>query len=144
MAARVIRKYGNRRLYDTAGKRYVNLEEIAEMIRGGADVQVLDAAAGDDITASILTQIVVEETRTGGAGLPVEILRELIASGQAQRDVLAYYMRSALDTYRRAQQAPVEFLRSLFAPRTQDATEVEELRRRVEELERRLSGKDAA
>ncbi len=143
MAARIIRKYGNRRLYDTVGKRYVNLDEIAQMIRDGAEVQVIDAGTNEDLTASILTQIVIEQTRTHGAGLPVEILRELIASGQAQRDVLAYYMRSALDTYRRAQHAPVEFLRSLFAPRTQEGSEVEELRRRVEELERRLSANGA-
>ena len=142
MAARVIRKYGNRRLYDTAGKRYVNLEEISQMIREGAEIQVVDASSGEDLTASILTQIIVEETRTSGSGLPVEILRELIASGQAQRDVLALYLRSALDTYRRAQHAPVEFLRNLFTPRAQDAGEVDELRRRVEELERRLSAKD--
>ena len=142
MAERVIRKYGNRRLYDTAGKRYVNLEEIAQMIRDGGEIQVIDAGTGEDLTASILTQIIVEETRTRGAGLPVEILRELIASGQAQRDVLAYYMRSALDTYRRAQHAPVEFLRNLFNPRPHDGSEVEELRRRVEELERRLSAND--
>jgi polyhydroxyalkanoate synthesis repressor PhaR len=141
MATRVIRKYGNRRLYDTAGKCYVNLDEIAQMIRDGDDIKVVDSGNGEDLTRAILTQIIVEETRTGGGGLPVEILRELIAiSGKAQHDALANYLRTALDTYRRAQQVPVDFFRNLFAPRPGDGSEVDELRRRVEELEHRLSG----
>jgi polyhydroxyalkanoate synthesis repressor PhaR len=139
MAERVIRKYGNRRLYDTAGKCYVNLDEISRMIRDGDNVQVVDAKTGEDLTRSILTQIIVEETRTRDGGLPVEILRELVAlSDQTQHDVLAHYLRAALDTYRRAQQVPVDLMRSLLVRRPPDRTEVEELRRRVEELERRI------
>ena len=140
MAKRIIRKYGNRRLYDTTGKCYVNLDEIAQMIRGGDEMQVLDAKTGEDLTRGILTQIIVEQTRSRDGGLPVEILRELIAlSDKAQHDVLAYYLRTALETYRRAQHAPVEFMRTLFLPRPQESAQVEELRRRIEELERRLS-----
>jgi polyhydroxyalkanoate synthesis repressor PhaR len=140
MAVRLIRKYGNRRLYDTTGKCYVNLDEIAQMIRQGAEIQVIDARGGEDLTRAILTQIIVEETRTREGGLPLEILRELIAlSDKAQHDVLAHYLRTALDTYRRAQQVPVEFMRNLFTRRPQDSSEVEELRQRIEELERRLS-----
>ncbi len=139
MAQRVIRKYGNRRLYDTAGKCYVNLDEISRMIRNGDDVQVVDAKSREDLTRSILTQIIVEETRTRDGGLPLEILRELIAlSDQTQHDVLAHYMRAALDTYHRAQQVPVDLMRNLLPRRPPDRMEVEELRRRVEELERRL------
>ncbi len=139
MAERLVRKYGNRRLYDTTGKCYVNLDEVARMIRDGDNVQVVDAKTGEDLTRSILTQIVVEETRTHDGGLPVEILRELIAlSDQAQHDILTHYLRNALDTYRRAQDVPVGLMRTLFARRPQDATEVEELRRRIEELERQL------
>lgn len=139
MAERLIRKYGNRRLYDTAGKRYVNLDEVAEMVRDGDDIQVLDAKSGEDLTRAILTQIIVEETRTREGGLPVEILRELIAlTDKAQHDVLAFYLRTALETYRRARQAPSDLVHSLFPRRVQDHGEVEELRRRVEELERRL------
>ena len=140
MAARVIRKYSNRRLYDTTGKGYVNLDDIAQMIRGGADVQVIDARSGEDLTRAIMTQIIVEETRSHEGGLPVEILRELIAlSDKAQHDVLAHYLRTALDTYRRAQQLPVDFMRNLFAPWLHDGAQVEVLQRRIEELERRLS-----
>jgi polyhydroxyalkanoate synthesis repressor PhaR len=110
------------------------------MIRQGAEIQVIDARGGEDLTRAILTQIIVEETRTREGGLPLEILRELIAlSDKAQHDVLAHYLRTALDTYRRAQQVPVEFMRNLFTRRPQDSSEVEELRQRIEELERRLS-----
>jgi polyhydroxyalkanoate synthesis repressor PhaR len=140
MTVREIRKYGNRRLYDTVGKRYVNLDEIAGMIRDGAEIRVTDAKTGEDLTRSILTQIIVEETRTRNGGLPLEILRELVSlSGKAQHDVLAPYLQSALETYRRAQRMPRDFMRSLLGPGSQDDSEVEKLRRRVEELERRLA-----
>jgi polyhydroxyalkanoate synthesis repressor PhaR len=139
MAARIIRKYGNRRLYDTTGKCYVNLDEIAQMIREGAEIQVVDAKSGEDLTRAILTQVIMEQTRARNGGLPLEILRELIAlSDKAKHDVLEHYLRSALDTYRRAQQVP-GLVRNFFAPRPHDTSEVEELRRRVEELERRLA-----
>lgn len=134
----VIRKYGNRRLYNTAGKCYVNLDEVAQMIRGGSEIQVVDAKTGQDLTRAILTQIIVEETRSHNGGLPLEILRELIAlSDRAKTDILEHYLRTALEMYRRAQQAPVDFVRSLFTTKPAAPGELEELRRRVEELERR-------
>jgi polyhydroxyalkanoate synthesis repressor PhaR len=138
---KVIRKYGNRRLYDTAARSYVNLDQIAQMVRDGDEIQVVDAKTGDDLTRGILTQIIVEETRTHDGGLPLEILRELIAlSDKAKNDVFMWYMRTAFETYRRAQNLPVEFLRNLFAPKTSSGSgaEVEELRRRVSELESML------
>ena len=142
MTTTVIRKYGNRRLYNTAGKCYVNLEEVAQMIRSGGEIQVVDAKTGEDLTRAILTQIIVEETRSNNGGLPLEILKELIAlSDRAKTDILEHYLRTALETYRRAQQAPVEFVRSLFTIKPAGSSEVEELRRRVEELERKLAGK---
>jgi polyhydroxyalkanoate synthesis repressor PhaR len=144
MAARVIRKYGNRRLYDTTGKCYVNLDEIAQMIRSGDEIRVVDARTAEDLTRAILTQIISEETRTRDGGLPLEILRELIAlSDKAQHEVLAHYLHTALETYRRAQKVPVEFVRNLFAPKQHDGPEVDELRSRIEELERRLSAAKA-
>lgn len=138
---RLIRKYGNRRLYDTAAKRYVNLDEIAQMIRDGDEVQVVDAKTNDDLTRSILTQIIVEETKSRDGGLPLEILREFIAlSDKARHDGLMWYLRTAFDTYRRAQHAPIDFVRTIFTPRPHASdAQIEELRRRVEELERQLS-----
>ncbi len=141
----VIRKYGNRRLYDTNAKHYVNLDEIAQMVRDGDEVQVVDAKSGEDLTRSILTQIIVEDAKSHNGGLPLEILRELIAvSNTTKHDGLTWYLRTAFETYQRAQHAPVEFLRNLFAPRSQedDGAQVEELRKRIEKLEKLLAAKD--
>jgi polyhydroxyalkanoate synthesis repressor PhaR len=138
---RIIRKYGNRRLYDTTARRYVNLDEIAQVIRGGEEIQVVDAKTGEDLTRGILTQIIVEDSRTSGGGLPVEILKQLIAlSDKARSDLLTWYLRTAFETYRRAQQAPIEFMRGLFTSRpVEHDSQIEELRRRIEELERQLA-----
>jgi polyhydroxyalkanoate synthesis repressor PhaR len=142
MPGRVIRKYGNRRLYDTTAKRYVNLDEIASMIREHEEIQVVDAKTSEDLTRGILTQIIVEDSKTQNGGLPLEILRDLIAfSGTSKHEGLTWYLRSAFDTYKRAQHAPIEFMRSLFTPRSQDPDQIDELRHRIEELERMLGGK---
>ena len=141
---RIVRKYGNRRLYDTNAKHYVNLDEIAQMIRDGEEIQVVDAKSREDLTRSILTQIIVEDARNQNGGLPLDLLREIIAlSDKAKHDGLMWYLRTAFETYRRAQHAPVEFMRHLFAPRPSDGSgaQIDELRQRVEELERLLSAK---
>lgn len=126
----VVRKYGNRRLYDTSASRYVNLEELAEMIRGGADVQVVDAKTGRDLTRVTLTQIIVEDAKDKPSGLPLELLRQLIvASDQARQDFLMWYLQSAFDTYQKIQETvhdqlsgvrsaatlPLEAMREFFA-----------------------------
>jgi len=142
----VIRKYGNRRLYDTNAKRYVNLDEIAQMVRNGDEVQVVDAKSGEDLTRSILTQIIVEDAKTNNGGLPLEILRELIAvSNTTKHDGLTWYLRTAFETYQRAQHAPIEFLRNLFAPRSEEESgaQVEELRQRIEKLEKLLAAQNS-
>jgi polyhydroxyalkanoate synthesis repressor PhaR len=141
MELRTIRKYGNRRLYDAVAKQYVNLEEVAQMIRNGSEVRVVDAKTGEDLTREILTQIIVEETRSRNGGLPLEILRDLVAfSGKARHEGLVWTLRSALEAYRRAQHSPVELMRHLFSPRpAENESQIDELRQRVEELERQLS-----
>lgn len=142
MEPRIIRKYGNRRLYDTRTKQYVNLDEIAQIIRAGSDIQVVDAKSGEDLTRDILTQIIVEETRNRNGGLPLEVLKDLVAfSGKARHEGLVWTLRSALDAYRRAQNAPIEFMRSLLVSKP---SEVDELRHRVEELERLLHDRSSS
>ena len=64
----IIKKYENRRLYDSTNSRYVNLEEIAQMVRDGIDVQVVDAASGEDLTRMVLTQIIAENAKGSGFG----------------------------------------------------------------------------
>ena len=77
----VLKKYANRRLYDTETSAYVTLQEVADMIRKGRQVQVLEAKTKEDVTAFILTQIVLEEARNNNALLPVPLLHLIIQFG---------------------------------------------------------------
>ena len=102
----VIKKYGDRRLYDSSASRYVKLEDIAKMIRDGIDVQVVDARTGNDLTSMVLTQIVMENARDQETALPLQLLRQLVtASDQATHDFLSWYLNSTFDLYQKAQQA---------------------------------------
>ena len=69
----VIKKYENRRLYDSTNSRYVNLEEVAQLLQQGNDVQVIDASSGEDITRLILTQIIVEDAKTPESSFPLDL-----------------------------------------------------------------------
>ncbi len=73
----VIKKYGNRRLYDSSNSKYVNLDDIAGFIREGKEVQVVDAKTGRDLTRVTLTQIITEDAKEKPTGLPLELLRQL-------------------------------------------------------------------
>jgi len=135
---RVIRKYGNRRLYDTGESRYVTLDDVARLVRAGHDVQVLDAASGDDLTRLVLTQVILDEARQKRGELPVDFLRQLIvAEGQAVRDFFRWYVETALATAQRA--IPPVSLGDLFGrrPPPEPAT-VEELQRTIAGLKSRL------
>ncbi|MFN7989604.1 MAG: polyhydroxyalkanoate synthesis regulator DNA-binding domain-containing protein [Thermoanaerobaculia bacterium] len=101
----VVRKYENRRLYDTSSSRYVNLPEIAQLVREGTEVQVVDAKSGEDITRVILTQIIHEDARQKKGDLPLPFLRELVvASDRAFRDFVAWYADAALSAHRGARE----------------------------------------
>jgi polyhydroxyalkanoate synthesis repressor PhaR len=102
----VIKKYGNRRLYDTSASRYVNLDEIAAMVRNGTDVQVVDAKTGEDLTRATLMQVIAEDTKDQQSGLPLEMIRQLVmASDHVGREFIMWYLKSAFDTYHRVQGA---------------------------------------
>jgi len=79
--ARVIKRYGNRKLYDVEASEYVSLDQIAAIIRRGETVEVVDNVTGDDITAQTLTQVVLEEGRRGRHLLPTELLHDLLRRG---------------------------------------------------------------
>ena len=73
-----IKKYSNRRLYDTRQSRYINLEDIPAFLKEGNDVVVLDAGSGEDITAAVLLQLIVEREKRNIEGLPAELLKEFL------------------------------------------------------------------
>lgn len=147
----VIKKYENRRLYDTGASRYVNLDDVARMVRDGVDLQVVDARTGEDLTRVILTQIIMEDAKGHESGLPLELLRKLIvASDRATHDFLTWYLTTVTEMYQKAQSAlqtrPLDLVRNLFTaasiqppPVPLPAEEIEALRRRVQELESRLA-----
>jgi polyhydroxyalkanoate synthesis repressor PhaR len=158
-AAVLIKKYGNRRLYDTAGSRYVNLDDLAAMVRAGKEVRVVDAKTGHDLTRVTLTQIITEDAKDKPTGLPLELLRQLIvASDEVRQEFLMWYLKSAFDTYEKLQDAvqnrlsevqsailsPVDLMKRFLSatsslPQRNDPTiEVEALRKRVAELEAEL------
>jgi polyhydroxyalkanoate synthesis repressor PhaR len=100
----VIKKYANRRLYDTSGSRYINLEDIAALVRNGKGLQVVDAKTGEDITRVTLTQIIVEDAKEQPTGLPLELLRQLIvASDRVGQEFIMWYLKSAFDAYKKVQ-----------------------------------------
>ena len=102
--ARLIKKYSNRRLYDTAASRYVNLDQVAALVRRGHALKVVDAKTGEDLTRPVLTQIIVEDARQPDGGAPVEFLRDMIrATDRAQRDFFEWYLAAAAEAYRRVQ-----------------------------------------
>jgi len=100
----LVKKYGNRRLYDTASSRYVTLEELAEKIRAGADARVVDAKTNEDLTQTTLTQIILE-SRGAGRLLPVPLLMQLIRLGDdALAEFFGRYITWALEVYLQTKQ----------------------------------------
>ena len=100
----IVKKYSNRRLYDTEGSRYITLEELAEKIRLGAEVKVQDAKTGEDLTQVTLTQIILE-SRGAARLLPVPLLLQLIRMGDdALAEFFGRFLSTSLDLYFQAKQ----------------------------------------
>jgi polyhydroxyalkanoate synthesis repressor PhaR len=101
----VIKKYANRRLYNTKSSAYVTLEHLAEMVKDGADFVVYDAKTGEDITRSVLTQIIFEEESRGQNLLPIQFLRQLIRFyGDSMQAFVPSYLELSLDSFTRQQE----------------------------------------
>jgi len=100
-----IKKYANRRLYDTESSSYITLDKLAGMIRDGRDFEVLDAKSGEDITHQVLTQIIVDEESRGATMLPANFLRQLIGmyGGQSQ-SMVSPFLESAMDAFKKNQE----------------------------------------
>ena len=105
-SATVIKKYANRRLYNTATSTYVTLDDLAQMVKAGADFLVYDAKSGEDITRSVLTQIIFEEENKGAQTLlPVNFLRQLISVyGDSMQGLVPGYLEFSLDSLMKDQE----------------------------------------
>jgi polyhydroxyalkanoate synthesis repressor PhaR len=101
----VVKKYANRRLYNTESSSYITLDNLAEMVRKGRDFVVYDAKSGEDITRSVLTQIIVEEEGKGRAMLPTNFLRQLIGFyGDQMQSVVPRYLEQAMTAFSEQQE----------------------------------------
>ena len=101
----VVKKYANRRLYNTESSSYITLENLADMVRAGRDFVVYDAKTGDDITRSVLTQIIVEEEGKGHNLLPTNFLRQLIGFyGGGLQGVVPGYLDQAMKAFTQHQE----------------------------------------
>jgi polyhydroxyalkanoate synthesis repressor PhaR len=110
-----IKKYANRRLYNTATSCYVTLDYLAQLVKTGAEFAVYDAKTGEDITRSVLTHIIVEEEAKGHSMLPVSFLRHLISFyGDSLQVVVPRYLEHAMQTFARNQEQMRDYLRTAF------------------------------
>ena len=113
----VVKKYANRRLYNTETSSYITLDNLAEMIRAGRDFVVYDAKSGEDITRGVLTQIIVEEESKGSAMLPTAFLRQLIGFyGGNLQGVVPRYLEHAMTTFARQQQQMRQMMERTLSP----------------------------
>src|SRR5215475_13157714 len=101
-----IKKYANRRLYDTESSTYITLDKLAQMVREGREFEVVDAKSGEDITRQVLTQIIVEEEARGATMLPLNFLKQLIGLyGNSMQNFVPQYLEAAMDAFQRNQSA---------------------------------------
>lgn len=130
--ARLIKRYGSRKLYDTRESRYISLEEIAQLIRRGEDIQVVDNTTSEEVTAQTLTQIILEEGRNGRAHLPAELLHQLVRSG-------GQALNSGMEQVQKGLDRLVQRSMDRLAPLREAREETALLRRRLEALEQSLA-----
>lgn len=135
---RLVKRYPNRKLYDTLSSRYVTLEEIADMIREGEDVQVIDNKTQDDLTSVTLTQIIFEQEKQKKSLLPLPTLRSIIQSGGGKIvDFVSTGVSSISHAREEAEKKLKTAIESVSAiPSVQ--TEIRALRKKIDLLESQL------
>ncbi len=111
----VVKKYANRRLYNTATSSYVTLDDLAKLIKEGGDFVAHDAKSGEDITRSVLTQIIVEQEQKGQNLLPISFLRQLISFyGDSMQFLVPGYLEQAMVAFNRNQEQMRKSLQATF------------------------------
>lgn len=112
----VIKKYANRRLYNTESSSYITLDFLAQMTRDGREFKVIDAKTEEDITHNILTQIIMEEETRGQTMLPVGFLRELISLyGDSMQSMVPQYLEASMEAFRTNQAQFRQAMQGAFA-----------------------------
>ncbi len=135
----VIKKYANRRLYNTATSSYVTLDFLAEMVKEGEDFVVFDAKSGDDITRSVLTQIIFEEESKGQNLLPIQFLRQLIKFyGDSLQSFVPSYLEMSMDAFSRNQEEMRGRMRDAFGGAPGYAMFEESVRKNMELYEQAM------
>jgi polyhydroxyalkanoate synthesis repressor PhaR len=167
---RVIKRYSNRKLYDTKDSRYVTLLQIAEMVRGGEEVQIIDNNTKDDLTEVTLAQIIYEEQKAHSRSVPLQTLKELIhtrtekvladlregpigrlipgaKAGEAEvpvpkevKPTLVDQAKEKLEEVQHQLDERIKAILASFRPLQQLQQEVRRLNERIEEIERKLNG----
>ncbi len=134
----IIKKYANRRLYNTGTSSYVTLEDLAEMVKNEELFVVYDAKSGDDITRSVLTQIIFEQENKGQNLLPIAFLRQLIRFyGDSMQNLVPSYLEFSIDSLTREQGKFREQMAHAFPGHAFEAME-EQVRRNTEMFERAM------
>jgi polyhydroxyalkanoate synthesis repressor PhaR len=135
----VVKKYANRRLYNTESSSYITLDNLADMVRAGRDFVVYDARTGDDITRSVLTQIIVEEENKGRQLLPTTFLRQLIGFyGDSLGGMVPRYLEQTMSAMARQQEQMRDAVKQTMG--TLLPAPLEEMRRQnVAMMERAMS-----
>ena len=111
----IIKKYANRRLYNTESSSYITLEHLAQLTREGREFKVVDAKTDEDITHSVLTQIIMDEEGKGATMLPAGFLRQLIAMyGDSMQSMVPQYLEASMDAFRRNQAQFHETMKGAF------------------------------
>lgn len=111
----IIKKYANRRLYNTETSSYITLDLLSQMTREGREFTVVDAKSGEDITHNVLTQIIMEEEQRGKNMLPVNFLRQLISMyGDSMQSMVPQYLEASMDAFRKNQQQFQEAMKGAF------------------------------
>lgn len=130
----VIKKYANRRLYDTSTSQYVTLDYLRDLVKKGTNFQVVDAKSGDDLTRGVLAQIIFEEESRGANLLPVDFLRQLISFyGDSLQSVVPGYLQMSMNSFAQQQEEFRERMaEAMTSPQASVAMLEEQTRRNME------------
>ena len=113
----IIKKYANRRLYDTSTSSYVTLDHLSDLVKRGVDFEVVDAKSGEDLTRQVLTQIIFEKENKGERALPLDFLRKLIGFyGRGSQTLLPAWLEMSMNSFAESQERWSKAMRGKSSP----------------------------